>query len=222
MTQELYHIFMIFISGVGFLLTFGGLFFALVQIKQMQKSREAQLELARRDKTVEMVKYYTESLTKETKRAERIVSSFSEEQCRALYDYIPFVVDRNVKRKICEICPNTNICNKDETKGKELCLESSEYWVKGELLYDLRWRVMRYLNTLESVLLAWQLGIVDQATLKDQFRFLNRKSQKERTLEIYRSIAGNGHSYPAIEMFYQHLSQEDVKEAEKALKEIIK
>ena len=104
-------------------------------------------------------------------------------------------------------------CQKDEDKDN--------YYVQDALLYFLRGHIITYLNSLESVLLAWQLGIVEQKTIEEQFIFLNKKNQNERTLEIFRSIAGGGHSYPAIEKFYQHLNQKEMEEAKKSLKCIL-
>jgi len=223
MSSETYYL-------VGAILTFLGLGFTSVQLWQIKGTRKRQFDQARRNKTAEMVMYYSQNITKETKRAERIVSGFSEEQCSQLYNSAKFTVDKSTRDKICALCPRFESCtpggkdNKSDETFHEFCKcpgEYTEYVIGDDLLYTLRWHVMRYLNTLESVLLTWQLGIVDQDIIEEQFQFLNRKSQKSRTLEIFRSIAGDGHSYPAIEKFYQYLVQKENDEARQTLKKIL-
>lgn len=69
--------------------------------------------------------------------------------------------------------------------------------VDGKILTELRWHVIAYLNTLETVLTAWDLGIVDRKTVEEQFAFL-KDTSKGVTLTLFRNIAGG---YPVIEKF---------------------
>lgn len=199
-----------------------GLFFTGIELRMLRKSRKNEYDQLRRDKTVDLVIFYSEKITKETKTIEKIVSSLSDEQCQDLYNCTPIIVEERTKKKICEICPRHELCLKNISEvGSELCKKDEEYVIDGETLYLIRNNVVSYLNTLESVLLAWQLGIVDQQVIEEQFKFLDKKRQRERALETFRTIAGSGQSYPAIEKFYQHLDKKRLDEAAKTLKDIL-
>lgn len=216
MESKNYYLFAIIIA-------FAGLIFTCFQLWQINRNRKKQYEQLRREKTVDMVIFYIKNIRQDTKSVEKIVSRFSDDQCQDLYDFNPFIIDKHIKERICAICPNRSRCIENNKIKNELCKDNDgRYWIKDNVLEFLRTIVISYLNTLESVMLAWQLAIVDQKTIQEQFAFLDKKPQKERALEIFRSIAGQGHSYPAIEKFYQYLEQQKIKESKKTLKKIIK
>lgn len=223
MTSEMYYEYSSILALISTIATVVGLVFACVQLWQIKRNRKKQYDQSRREKTVEMVIRYTHDVNKETKATEKIVSQLNDEQCQDLYNGNAFTVDSKTKEQLCKICPYKKECLMDSEKPKDLCVnEKKECVIDGELLYFVRNNIIGYLNSLESVLLAWQLGIVDQDALEEQFNFLDKKRQKERALETFRMIAGNGKSYPAIEKFYQHLDRKRLDEARKSLKRIIK
>lgn len=200
-----------------------GILFACFQLWQIKSNRKRQFEQARREKTVEMVMHYIKSVNKNTKATEKIVANFTDEQCQDLYHGNSFLIDEKTKTQICKICPEKERCCKLKRCEIKPCQnEDGKYCVKGDILYFIRGNIVSYLNTLESVMLAWQLGIVEQSAIEEQFVFLDKKRQRERALETFRTIAGNGHSYPAIEKFYQHLDDDKRKKAQKTLKKILK
>ena len=221
MLEESYFLISILIQSFASVLTLVSLIFACVQLRQIKINRKRQFEQARREKTVEMVLMYIKNSNSQISFIEKIVCQLTDEQCFDLYNSTPFYVDKKIKDQLCEICPYKNSCTNDkkECEGPD---KEAGYYIHGELLYLLRGAIVKYLNSLESVLLAWQLGIVDQSALEEQFAFLDKKRHKERAVETFRNIAGNGKSYPAIEKFYQYLDQKNAKEAAKSLKEILK
>ena len=154
---------------------------------------------------------------------EKIVAGFSDEQCQDLYNYIPFPIDEKTKKLLCQICPHKDACEKIINKNEGDCRFKKDniYVIDDITLMFIRGHIISYLNVLECVLLSWQLGIVDQSVIEEQFIFLDKKRQKEQALDTFRSIAGLGKSYPAIEKFYQHLMQKRNEEAQKTLKDIL-
>ena len=202
-------------------LTMCGLIFSGIQLFLINSNRRKQYKQLRREKTAEMIMYYSQQITKETKYKESIVLSLNDDQCIDLYNCTPFIIDEKTKKKLCSICPHKIKCRKNNHKN-ELCKKDGRYYISDSVLYDLRGSTISYLNALESVLLTWELGIVERPVIEEQFSFLDKKRKKERALETFRTIAGSGHSYPAIEKFYQHLDLEASKKAEKSLKKILK
>ena len=156
----------------------GALIFTLIQIFQYKKSRKKQYDQARREKTVEMITYYSERINKETKYIEGIVCNFTDEQCQDLYDCNPFIVDKRTIDKLCVVCPNRDKCKTGLLKTKLCKGPGNTYYVRDNLLYHLRGNIISYLNTLEAVMLTWQLAITDRKIIEEQFAFLNKKGKK--------------------------------------------
>ena len=222
MSPELYYHWSIIIAGSTSVFTLVGLIFACVQLWQIRKNRGDQFENARREKTVEMVFHYIKNTDNRTKAVEKIVSQFSDEQCQDLYNLVPFEVDDKTRQRLCGVCPYRADCKARGEHKPKYCQDGKKYYVRGDLLYSVRGSVINYLNSLECVLLAWQLGIVDQPSMEEQFAFLDKKGSKNRAVEAFRIAANGGTSYPAIEKFYQHLDQKRAEAAERSLKGILK
>lgn len=222
MNEGSYYFLSFVVSIVMAIISVIGLVFACIQLRQIKINRQRQFDQSRREKTIEMVTYYIEAMKPKTTTTEKIVSSLSDAQCQDLYNCQPFFVDENVRNNICSICPEKRRCEKLIVKKRPCDTnKKGEYRISGEILYSMRDTVIAYLNSLECVLLAWQLGIVDQQALEEQFIFLDKKRRTERALENFRGIAGGGRAYPAIERFYQHIKKKKRDEAEKALKDIL-
>ncbi len=230
MNEELYYMLSTMFEGLIVILTVVGSIFACIQLRQIKINRRRQFDQARREKTVEMVMYYVRNTKKETRVIEKIVAGFSDEQCQDLYNYTPFQIDEKTKRLLCQICPHKEECQKMSDIKKENCCKKKDncrfkkgnsYIIDDVTLLFIRGHIISYLNVLECVLLSWQLGIVDQGVIEEQFIFLDKKRQKEQALDTFRTIAGLGKSYPAIEKFYQHLKQKRREEAAKTLRNIL-
>ncbi len=206
------------------LLTCAGTIFACIQLIQIKRTRVKQFEQSRREKTMEVVKYYAQNVTPHMKAVEKIVVNLTDDQCKDLYDGIPFEVNDKIGHQICDVCPYVKDCKlmKSSQKAAICGGEKNHFIVKGEILYFLRSSCISYLNTLESVLLAWEMNIVDRDRIEEQFAFLDKKRHKECALEEFRTIAGGGRSYPVIEKFYRNLEYERMKQAEKAQAEVLK
>lgn len=223
MTDTSYYLYSIIIATLTAIFTLAGLIFACVQLWQIKKNRVRQFDQARREKTVEMVLQYTKDIDNLTRAVEKIVSQFSDEQCQDLYNGIPFEINDKTRQRLCSVCPYQLDCRELEDGKSKYCqpYNDGKYYISGKLLYFVRGSIIDYLNSLECVLLAWQLGIVDQSTLEEQFAFLDKKRTKDRAVTAFRTVAGNGRSYPAIEKFYQHLDQQSREAARKSLKSIL-
>lgn len=223
MSSESYYLCSLIITGLTAFFTLTGLIFACVQLRQIKKNRVRQFDQARREKTVEMVMHYTTDIDNLTRAVERVVAQFSDEQCQDLYNGVPFEIDEKTRKRLCGFCPHQIECKKLKEDELKYCQnDDKKYYISGDLLYFVRGSIIDYLNALECVLLAWQLGIVDQPALEEQFAFLDKKRSRDRAVTAFRAVAGNGRSYPAIEKFYQHLDQQQREEAKKSLKNILK
>ena len=177
----------------------------IVQIRLARKHKRDEHEEIRRVKTVEVIMAWSQSLKKETSFANRIVEHFSPDQCTKLYKQEAFEVTEEVMGKICDICQLANTLKCKECKNHE----HKKYIIKDLALSELRWYIISYLNMIESVLIAWQMGIVDRKTIEHQFSYLYDPKKQKNVLEAFRNAAGGVERYPAIDAFCKQL--QDIK-----------
>jgi energy-converting hydrogenase A subunit M len=171
---------------------------AAEQAEAVIKQTKIDIDLAKNTNTVNIASEWCKAISKETSYAEDIVENFTKEQCEALHGRKPFEVNDELKKRICVICPNRkNNCHKCET-----------LIVDGLLLLELRWHIIRYLNSLETALLAWRYEVVDKAEFESQFAYLydpERDEGKRDILSDFRNAAGNGTAYRIINTFCETL-----------------
>lgn len=172
-----------------------------VQEEAHNKQEKEHHEEVRRENTVKIITEWNNSLKKESRLAEKIVEKMDKEQCRALYNYRDLTVDENAFHSICQLCSElSDSCQKCQ------CI-NNKYLIHNIPETELRGYVTSYLNSLEIVAISWQQGIVDREMLEKQFSYLYDNNQSKSALETYRSIAGNGNSYPVLNSFYNQIKQ---------------
>lgn len=175
-----------------------------------QESRDRHDE-KRREKTVDYIIKWSESLSWETTHATHIVETFNHKQCECLYKKLPFEVNYETKKNLCPICSSysKNTCRKCINNGVNCSSNETIEANNKEQLYtidaiqctELRWYVIKYLNHLEALLISWKQGIVDRDIIEEQFCYLYDPASGTDTLQSFRNIAGDGKSYPTIEEF---------------------
>lgn len=91
--------------------------------------------------------------------------------------------------------------------ANDLSTDNSCIVLTGDKVSKLRWLVMTYLNILESILVAWQYSIVDREIIEHQFSYLFSSERGHSALSKFRSAAGGEKSFPAIEIFANHIEE---------------
>ncbi len=160
------------------------------QIYLLKKQIKKQHEERRRENTINFMSMWCNSVKKDTCIAEQVARKLSNEQGISLYKHEAFEVSNPIKDEICKFCP----LDKGRCAG---CSLQQGQRVDGKILTELRWHVITYLNTLETILTAWDLGIVDRKTIEEEFSFL-KDPTSGATLSQFRNSAGG---YPVIEKF---------------------
>ena len=186
----------------------------LIQLILAYISKRKEHEEQRRQKTVDVLLEWNKSLERETSFAERIVETFDTEQCRKLFQKEPFKVNEETHKELCEICCNKNVsdcnsCTKDER---------GDYTVSGRQLLELRWYIISYLNTLETVLIAWQQSAVDRKMIEREFAYLYSAEKGWDVLSAFRTAAGGMKAYPVIDQFILQLKTNEEKKDKILLK----
>lgn len=161
----------------------------VIQLLIMRNTEKKNREEARRLNTVQVMQHWSDSLEKETSFAERIVEQFDKEQCRKLYAKDNLIVNEKLAGEIMQLCP----LHADDCEQQS----ENQFLIKGALLSELRWYIITYLNTLETVLTAWNLSIVDHETIVSQFQYLYNQEKDWNVLEEFRNASGGNKSYPS-------------------------
>ncbi|MBQ2719033.1 MAG: hypothetical protein IJB94_02760 [Clostridia bacterium] len=187
---------MVFVSIVEVAILFISAGLIIPQIFLLKKQIKEQHEEHRRENTINYMLTWCDCVKKDTCIAEQVARKLNNDQAISLYKHEAFEVLPQTKKDICKFC----------SLGKEACagccLKDSNV-VDGKILTELRWHVITYLNTLETVLIAWDLGIVDRETIEEQFSFL-KDATKGSTLSQFRYSAGG---YPVIEKFIDSIKE---------------
>ena len=190
----------------------------VLQLINSTKNASSHHDEKRREKTVDYMLKWSESLSWETSYAIKIVETFNHHQCISLYKTIPFEVDYKTKEALCPICSRylKNTCK--DCLGRKIHIKPLKKQKKSttpnssknkEKLYvidvtqcaEIRWYVIKYLNYLEALLISWKEGIVDREIIEEQFYYLYNPISGRDTLQSFRNVAGDGKSYPTIEEF---------------------
>lgn len=169
---------------------------AVPQLFFIKKQMKDNHEERRRENTINFMSTWCNSVKKDTSIAEQVARKLNCEQCKKLYKHEPFAVSDDIKKDVCKFCPL-------DTEKCENCTLKDSNTIDGKILTELRWHVITYLNTLETLMVSWHLGIVDKKTIEEQFAFMN-DSEKGCTLAEFRHSAGG---YPLIEEFIDEIKK---------------
>jgi hypothetical protein len=169
-----------------------------VQISIASKQLKADHERSRREKSVELLLVWAKNLKDNSSLARKIVESLNEEQSRNLFNLEETRIPEKYKEPLEKILVDTT---------GNIKVDSGYIVLTGERVSNLRWLVMTYLNILESILVAWQYSIVDRDIIEHQFSYLFSPEQGHSALKNFRIAAGGEKTFPAIEIFSNHLEE---------------
>ena len=158
-------------------------------------------EQARRDRTIEILSNWCQSISNVNGFVEKIENLLTEEQCRALYNRLAFTVSGQPKELICDFCKSEGLHACDQ------CDHASSLEVSKMLLSKIRWSMVSYLNSTETVALAWQEGIVQRDVIESEFDYLYNTQTGYTLLQKLRSCTHQGNAYPAIEALCNRIKE---------------
>ena len=177
--------------------------FALGSVWIMRKQMKKEYDCRRREQTVQLVGRWSENLHPNINRIKRVAEKLSSDQCRKIYNEEEFHASKEIYREIVKALGLKK--KKQKTKKKNNCN------VTEEMSSMMHYELVFYLNQLETVLISWQHHIADDEIIEAQFSFLLDDREGKTILENFRRACGSEKTYPAIEMFSQHLKKEREK-----------
>ena len=177
------------IAGIGSVATFLVILLAWRQLV-------ADHERSRRQNTVDILMEFSRTLSGKFSSAAHIVFLLGPPEVKNLYDNNPISIPESAKHYL-ESILETAVPD-ERVKNNSIALDSNE-------TQKIRQEVSSYLNMLESVLSGWHLGVVDRPTIEREFSYLGATEKGQFLLQNYRDAAGGTNSFPAIQLFSDHL-----------------
>jgi len=174
------------------------------QLRTSNKQLIADHERSRRELSVKLLQEWTNGLKLECPAVVALVASLSAEQCDALASRRPLCLDDNPSnRDAVKRC----LVLKYQDFVIEKIIIAGKINIDGDYVAWIRFNTIYYLNLLESILVAWNLGVADQSILEDQFRCLKLLGND---LEKFRKAAQDCNAgvdvFPSIFNFVRKIS----------------
>ncbi len=171
----------------------GSIFFAVYQY-------HSNAERNKKEKAVEAARAWNTQLNEVGSSARKLVDDLSPSDCKKLHNEESFSINGKIRllRLKTVFSDNKELCKQIDDEIRDNGDEAS-YKIDETAASKLRWIIIDYLNSLETVLVAWQLKIVDRDIIEKEFSYL--MDDGSPTLKSFRDVAGGNKSYPAIYEF---------------------
>jgi hypothetical protein len=187
------------VSAIAESVTAIGVILAFWQLKDAREVNRENHEKARREGAVQYCLVWTNSLSQYSSNAGKLVDLLDTHECSAIAERRAVTIaERHAVLLAASFPANVDFERKDGT-----------IHLTGQQSAELRWTIVRYLNTLEVICGAWHAATVDRKIIEDEFRYLFSLRDGRRLLRNFREAMGN-EFFPAIDAF-----EDALEEAEK-------
>lgn len=174
------------------------------------KRIKASHERSRREKTIELLVFFTRETNYSGSGISPVrafVESLDRNQCESLQQKKKFVVSANLRNVFSEC-----LLAFDLVPTEHIPQKGGDIEVTTEVVKKIRYRLIHYLNVLETIAAAWRHDVGHQEILEEEFISIISRKKNSFVLEDFRYATG---IYPSLEAFVQVLKQRQ-KEDQKA------
>jgi len=168
----------------------------------LYKQMKADHERSRREKAVEVLFQWSINLKEGNSLARKIAESLNEEQSRNLLNQEKICIHSRFLNSIAKLL------DVDEDK---LVITENHINLTESQSSKVRWHTMTFLNSLETVLIAWQYSVADREIIENELSYLFSAKDGHAALKHFRHAAGGEESFPAIEVFSHHIDEKRKK-----------
>lgn len=190
------------VSAVAESISAAAILVLVIQLHDARKQMRADHERSRRQLANEHLLVWTNSLSRSTSSARKLSDLLDEQQCIRLVAEQPLEIS-SAHRSLVEAC----LVNHPELAPVPVADSDATIKLSGAQSAEIRHLVVKYLNTLETVLTGWRHHISDEAIVGEEFRYLLLPKEGHKFLKLFRQALGE-EFYPAILAFEEHLVQE--------------
>ena len=157
---------------------------------------KTQHERARREKAVEIIRTFTQSITFNWSSTHKLVERMATSQLKALNEGQPFAIPESEMHEVQAALP-----------GESFKTEDHVIKLTGEQAYKLRFQALEVLNSAEMVFQAWDRDVADPKIIEDEMLFLYEPDAPQPTtcMQRFREILQGERYFPALYKFIKHL-----------------
>jgi len=190
------------LAAAGSLITAVGILFLWRQTSLMRAQIRDDHDRSRREKLVTVMREWNQDISQSTAAAQKLAAALGREQCTAIFRMEPIEIDESLLPLATSALAEL---------GTDL--QSQDGWVKLGVreVTHLRYLVISYLNTLETCLAAWHLGIVEMEHMEEEFSFLTDRSMTDPALVAFREVLGANDGYPALRAFLKKVAEKNTE-----------
>jgi hypothetical protein len=155
---------------------------------------------------MEMCMKWSDFMSAETSNVTRLIERMNQDQCDAIANSGKLVISTDHTARLINVL---EISFEDIEQQLEKFKKGTVYELEGKYVLHIRYIAVRYLNMLESILLAWTMAIADQKIIEDEFSYLFDESRRRTAMENLRAQIGM-EGFPAIRQFMAALRAKDL------------
>ncbi len=160
-------------------------------------------ERSRREFTILLMKDWTLNLEHSSSIARKLVEGFSLEQCQAINNHGHLEIKPEKKEKL-------QTALQDVLKDRVLKEENGMLVLEEIDVAHLKYLLITYLNTLETILMSWKLAVADREILEQEFSYLVKPQEGHEALATFRQAVGGINAFPAIHDFVEKIKKNNI------------
>lgn len=176
--------------------------FTPVSVFLLWKQMKLDHERSRRVKTYDLLEKWASSETHASTAAATILAALTEQEIKKISNQQPFSIEKKHLYLVQKCITDPDMKGFDpilEDKGETLI-------IKQEATAEIRWHRVEYLDSIESLLMAWRLGIVKEEIMFEQLKPM--VTSPHDLLLRFREFAGGRSAWPSIYEFYKTCSNQ--------------
>jgi hypothetical protein len=170
----------------------------LYSVRLLRIQLERDHDRSRRERAVELIQHWTVSLGREASSARKLVQKLDAERTKKLFNQEPMSMAEDLK-DYAEACLHP--------AGITVTPKDGQIHLDGGACSIIRWYALSYVNTLESIFVAWRHNIADRDIIEEQFNYLLDPASGHNALEVFRTVCGGRKVFPATHEFMNRLKE---------------
>lgn len=169
-------------------------------------------ERSRRQMAIELINDWAKSVTVSMSSARRFVEDLDSVQLKSFVKLQELIVKKEERTLVIS-------CIKEREDLEIVSIEGDKIKLSPEIISEIRWYAVAYLDALEGVFSAWRHGVASEDIIVEQFEFLLNKSIGNTLLKEFRELEHGSEKWPSTYSFEELVLNPDRK-TKKGLKKI--
>ncbi|MFG1378657.1 hypothetical protein [Xanthobacter autotrophicus] len=160
---------------------------------------------------------WSEFVAPETVSVVRFIEKLSPQQIDSIVNLGVLEINISLERHLIDMLELKFPNIKDELGSMKV---DNLYKIEGRIVQYIRYIAVRYLNMLESILMAWAGGVADRDAIFREFCYVWDETKNRTIMDEFRKKLGVG-AFPAIGLFVYEIKRKRDDDLAKSYKDMI-